>query len=181
MKIEKLIIYDKKFCKKYAYMIKYYNMLKRLLKIIIVLCVSCLFFSCASNVKTIEEQSAETRTYVLNTNSRRIHSENCGTGKSTKAKNKEVVSSDLNSLLEKGYKICGLCNAGLKEKGASFNVFKKLVENSVQNYDFELPSRDEYLDAIETMGEWYVKHIPTYQKELQEEEQFYTIQIVLRN
>ena len=35
--------------------------------------------------------------------------------------------------------------------------------------DIVLPTREEYLKAIEDVGEWYVNHIPTYCRRLQEE------------
>ena len=35
--------------------------------------------------------------------------------------------------------------------------------------DIVLPTREEYLKAVEEVGEWYVNHIPTYCKQLQEE------------
>ena len=35
--------------------------------------------------------------------------------------------------------------------------------------DIALPTREEYLKAIEDVGEWYVNHIPTYCRKLQEE------------
>ena len=144
-------------------------LLKNLISPIALVIVLFICFSCSSSTKTIEEQYEETKTYILNTNSKRIHSETCGTGQSTKAKNKEIINSNLNTLIADGYKICGLCNAGIKEKGSSFNLFKNLIENSKEIYDLELPSKEEYLNAIETMGEWYVEHIPTYQRDLQVE------------
>ena len=33
-----------------------------------------------------------------------------------------------------------------------------------------MPTKEEYLKAVEEIGEWYVDHIPTYCRKLQEED-----------
>lgn len=143
-------------------------MVKSILRKFLILLIIFVCFSCSNNVKIIEEQSLEVRNYVLNKSSKRVHSETCGTGQSTKIKNKEIVKTSLNSLLEKGYKACGLCNAGIKENGTIFfPFFNNAILSTESKYDFEYPTKEEYINSIMKMGEWYVNHIPTYCRDLQ--------------
>ena len=108
-------------------------------------------------------------TYLLNTRSKKVHSISCGVGKRSKEKNKQLRKDSLTNIVKDGYKICGDCNAGIK-KNFITNI-KSLFDDpiNVDYDDIELPTREEYLKAVEDVGEWYVNHIPTYCRRLQEE------------
>lgn len=56
-----------------------------------------------------EETSAETQTYILNTNSKKFHDENCSNGQQTKEENRETYYGNRESLLEQGYEPAGCC------------------------------------------------------------------------
>lgn len=51
-----------------------------------------------------------TKTYVLNTNTHKIHMPNCSSVLDMKEKNKEIVHGDINTWLSKGYDKCKKCN-----------------------------------------------------------------------
>ena len=108
-------------------------------------------------------------TYLLNVKSKKVHSKDCGVGKRSKDKNKQYRTDALTNIVKDGYKICGDCNAGIKKSFITniTNMFDDPI--NVDYDDIELPTREEYLKAIENVGEWYVNHIPTYCKKLQEE------------
>ena len=108
-------------------------------------------------------------TYLLNVKSKKVHSKDCGVGKRSKYKNKQYRTDALTNIVKDGYKICGDCNAGIKKSFITniTNMFDDPI--NVDYDDIELPTREEYLKAIENVGEWYVNHIPTYCKKLQEE------------
>lgn len=53
------------------------------------------------------------KTYVLNTNSKKIHSPDCRYATSMKEENKKVVeNADLDELLAQGYEVCSVCGGG---------------------------------------------------------------------
>lgn len=53
------------------------------------------------------------KTYVLNTNSKKIHSPDCRYATSMKEENKKVVeNADLDELLSEGYEVCSVCGGG---------------------------------------------------------------------
>ena len=108
-------------------------------------------------------------TYLLNTKSKRVHSKDCGVGRRSKDKNKQYRTDSLTNIVKDGYKICGDCNAGIKKSFISSITSKFDDPINVDYDDIVLPTREEYLNAIEEVGEWYVNHIPTYCKTLQEE------------
>ena len=56
-----------------------------------------------------ESENKETRNYVLNTKSKKIHYPSCIGAKNTNEKNKEYYTGILNDLLNKGYLPCGSC------------------------------------------------------------------------
>lgn len=58
------------------------------------------------------EESGEEKTYILNTNSMKIHTPDCEAVRDMKNKNKKEVTALLEELLKEGYKPCGICNAG---------------------------------------------------------------------
>lgn len=116
-----------------------------------------------------KKSSNETKTYLLNTRSKKIHSMDCGVGKRAKEKNKATRTDLLNNIIADGYTVCGDCNAGYRR-----SVFESIINNvlgpdDIDYDDLALPSRQEYIKAVEEVGEWYVNHIPTYCKVLQEE------------
>ena len=58
--------------------------------------------------KTSETESAAI-IYVLNTNSKKIHRFDCGTGARIMKKNRATYQGDLEVLFNKGYTTCGNC------------------------------------------------------------------------
>lgn len=60
-------------------------------------------------------ENSEIREYVINTNSKRIHTPDCPSAIQTLPKNKQTVEwdeEDYNNALSEGYVPCGVCNAG---------------------------------------------------------------------
>jgi len=53
---------------------------------------------------------SEHETYILNTNSRKIHKKTCSEARRIKKENKEVYRGRKEYLLDKGYKLCHKCN-----------------------------------------------------------------------
>lgn len=49
-------------------------------------------------------------TYILNTNTKKIHLEDCEHAQSIKDKNKETTTENIDTLIEKGYSRCKSCN-----------------------------------------------------------------------
>ena len=131
----------------------------------LVLCIGYYVFN-DNKVKSANDNSV---TYLLNTRTKRVHSKNCGVGKRAKEKNKQYRSDSLSNIVNDGYKICGDCNAGVK-KSIITNLLSLFDDPINMDYDgIVLPTREEYLKAVEEVGEWYVNYIPTYCKQLQEE------------
>ena len=64
---------------------------------------------------SIEEfpEDGEVITFVLNTNTKRIHSPDCPSVTEMKPKNRRDYYGDLESLLAAGYALCGRCNGGI--------------------------------------------------------------------
>ena len=109
-------------------------------------------------------------TYLLNTRTKKVHSKDCGVGKRSKEKNKQLKTDSLANIVKDGYTICGDCNAGVR-KSFLTNIFNRFSDNVNVDYDdIILPTKEEYLKAVEEIGEWYVDHIPTYCRVLQEED-----------
>lgn len=65
------------------------------------------------NIETAPAASPTGKTYVLNTNSKKIHSPDCRYAVSMKEENKKVVeNADLDELLSEGYEVCSVCGGG---------------------------------------------------------------------
>lgn len=73
----------------------------------------------AENTNSVETVSAQAvaqavtgKTYVLNTNSKKIHSPSCRYAQSMKEENKQTVTDvSLEELQAQGYEICSVCGA----------------------------------------------------------------------
>lgn len=99
-----------------------------------------------------------------------MHSKDCGVGKRSKEKNKQLKTDSLANIVKDGYTICGDCNAGVR-KSFLTNIFNRFGDTINVDYDdIILPTKEGYLKAVEEIGEWYVDHIPTYCRVLQEED-----------
>ncbi len=55
-----------------------------------------------------EENNAESK-YILNTNSKKIHTSDCGNASKISEKNKQEYSDDISELIEEGYEKAGCC------------------------------------------------------------------------
>lgn len=143
----------------------------KLIRVFIILLI--LATGCSINDVDTEKIKANTAiTYLLNTRTKKVHSKSCGVGGRSNEKNKKYVTDSLNNILASGYTVCGDCNAGLK-KSLLVSVAEILNNNDdiyLDYDDIELPSREQYMNAIETAGNWYIDHVPTYCKKLQEEQ-----------
>ena len=135
-------------------------MKKTLTKILITFFIyiaSILMFSCyAKDDITVYKENKQ---YVLNRSSKKIHVPSCNSAIIMSDRNRKNVEDSLENLLDNGYSICKNCNAGIKK-----NFIIGFFNN---DEDLELPTIEEYRNAIDIMGEWYVNHIPTYQTELE--------------
>ncbi len=60
------------------------------------------------NEKSISE--SDTRTYILNTNTKKFHLKSCSSAKNLPDKNREEYSGKRNDLISKGYEPCKKCN-----------------------------------------------------------------------
>ncbi len=56
------------------------------------------------------EESGETVTYILNTNNKKFHKEDCSSVSSMKEANKEVYTGTRADLIKQGYEPCGKCS-----------------------------------------------------------------------
>ena len=104
--------------------------------------------------------------YVLNKRSLKIHSTDCDAINLMSSRNKLEVKDTLNHLLSDGYIPCEKCKARKRKK------FLGLIDNPFREKEYiidveDLPSREEYLNAINNIGEWYINHVPTYQGQLE--------------
>lgn len=106
--------------------------------------------------------------YVINVRSKRIHSLDCASAKRISEYNKIIIIATLSDLEKDGFEICKNCNAGVKKSIIDFNIINKLLYNYMFTEDYDLKySFEEYINSINTIGEWYVNNIPTYCKDLQ--------------
>lgn len=55
------------------------------------------------------EQNNKKETYILNTNSKKFHKENCNNAKDISEKNKKVYNGTKDELIDDGYSSCGSC------------------------------------------------------------------------
>lgn len=113
------------------------------------LIAGCMRLNFKSDDITIEKE------YVINVDSKKVHSTECGSGKRISKQNKKIVKDSILQICSNGYKICKNCNAGLRTKHSALL--------------YELPTTQEYIRALNEMGDWYTKHIPTYCKKIQVE------------
>ena len=65
------------------------------------------YYGFSENVEELEDD--EGPTYLINTNSKKIHYIHCGTGERTSEKNRDYFTGDINYLLGKGYTTCKNC------------------------------------------------------------------------
>ena len=73
--------------------------------------------SCDSQNETSVKQVADAsntfpsnrQTYVLNTESKKIHTLDCGTGARTSKEKRREYQGNIQTLLDQGYTRCGLC------------------------------------------------------------------------
>ena len=78
------------------------------------LCVFCAFvfvialIACDKKEYTDVDSGIKTQ-YILNTNSKKIHKENCGTATLIHAKNRKQYEGEIEYLLNRGYTVCGNC------------------------------------------------------------------------
>lgn len=122
-------------------------------------------WGCTSNNQI--NQSEQTRDYVVNRNSRKIHAPECPAVKQMNNKNKLSVEDTLLNLLKQDYIICRRCRAGI-EKHRSEEERDRRNYKYLYTDDIEISaSYEEYLDAIDTVSEWYVNHVPTYQSKIE--------------
>lgn len=156
---------------------KLIKILKKLLRLdyitIIMLLIAMLVFLVNNNNGKVSIESLnETKSYMLNVSprSKRIHIDDCDSAKRMSEKNKLIVENSIINLINEGYIVCGNCNAGLPKKGMFKTIYDKYLHSNLFYDDIEdLPSKKDYLSAIDKVCDWYVNHIPTYQHYLEEE------------
>ena len=108
--------------------------------------------------------------YVLNTNSMKIHTLTCASVTKMSEKNKKFVNAHVLDLVADGYTICFNCYAGLKRRTVVETILDStLFRNITAEKPKNLPSTEEYLNAVDTMCRWYAEHVPTYLTDLQVE------------
>ncbi len=78
---------------------------------VIVLCTASHFEKeeNAFSNSNVQNSYQETETYILNTNSKKIHKISCGTARLIKTENREEYKGDICDLFEIGYSKCGNC------------------------------------------------------------------------
>ena len=155
-------------------MSKIMNLIKKnLIKILrVILFLIVIAFICRQYIqvdKIIPNANAISE-YVLNTNSLKIHIPSCASANKMSKKNKKLVNAHILDLVEDGYTICYNCYAGLKRRSIVESILDSTIFRNISELkEEELPTVDEYLNAVETMCKWYTEHIPTYLTELEAE------------
>ena len=129
------------------------------------ICVS--FISgCSSEQLPAQEEARE---YVINKRTGKIHDPSCSSVSLMSEKNKLFVSDTLLNLLKQDYVICRRCRAGIKKSGTG-ETLDRLLHGNLYADDVKITaSCEDYLRAIDEMGEWYVNHVPTYASGIQTE------------
>ncbi len=56
-----------------------------------------------------DDNTSESETYILNTNSKKFHKETCSNAKDISEKNKDTFTGDRDDLIKQGYSPCGSC------------------------------------------------------------------------
>ncbi len=106
--------------------------------------------------------------YLVNKRTLKIHALDCDAINLMSEHNKMEVYDSIAHLVEEGNIICEKCKARKKTK--FLGLFESPFGKEEYTVDLEeLPSKEEYLKAISTIGEWYINHVPTYQGKLKEE------------
>ena len=137
----------------------------RLIVFIIVLAVVCGNYI---NVKKVLPDEKAVSEYMLNTSSMKIHIPCCAAVAKMSEKNKKKVNAHILDLVSDGYTICFKCYAGLKRRTIIETVLDSTIfSNITAERPEELPTVEEYLNAVDTMCKWYTEHVPTYLTKLQ--------------
>ena len=77
---------------------------------IVFLCVFwVVIFSFGCEQVREENEKSQIYSYVINTNSKKIHKKTCGTGARIKSENRKEYQGDISYLIEQGYTVCGNC------------------------------------------------------------------------
>lgn len=130
----------------------------------------CMLNGCAaSHSSGSSDQLRDINEYVVNKRTGKIHAPGCPSVQQMSENNKLLVSDSLTSLFKKDYTICRRCRAGLLKSGVS-GIIDRIFNDNL--YGEEIPiaaSREDYLEAIDEMSEWYTSHVPTYASRIQEE------------
>ena len=64
----------------------------------------------STKTATAVQQSSTSKTYVLNTNTKKFHYPTCSSAKQIAEKNKQTFSGDRQTLINQGYAACKICN-----------------------------------------------------------------------
>lgn len=142
--------------------------LRKCFTIILISFSVCVSFiaGCSSEQLPAHEEARE---YVINQRTGKIHDPSCSSVSLMSEKNKLIVSDTLLNLLKQDYVICRRCRAGVKKPGTS-GALDRILHANLYTEDVKITaSREDYLNAIDEMGEWYVNHVPTYASGIQEE------------
>jgi hypothetical protein len=84
-------------------------------------------------------------------------------------KNKFFVSDTLLNLLKQDYVICRRCRAGIVKSQAD-KTLGHFFHDNLYGDEIEITATPEdYLNAVDETGEWYVNHVPTYASKIQDE------------
>ena len=145
----------------------------RIFNICVLILVLIFTYSCNNiNKEYVENIADETSlNYVLNTNSMKVHIPKCESARRISDKNRKNVNDKLSNIISQGYSICHNCNAGLKKNDIIQSIKDELFyKNLLIEPPKNLPTYEEYLDAISIIGKWYVNNIPTNLTSLQEED-----------
>lgn len=78
---------------------------------IVILLLLCIIFlaSCNEIGEEYSSISLQHEWYILNTNSKKIHKNTCGTAFRIKEQNREEYVGDISDLYIEGYTVCGNC------------------------------------------------------------------------
>ena len=145
--------------------LEYKNNIKHTFRIfifIIVIAALLEFTGCTKAYEDVTLKDSITE-YVINKRTGKIHTPNCSAVSRMSEKNKLKVKDTIDSLLKQDYVICRICRAGIKK-----TWIDGLFHSNLYGDEIEISaSYEDYLKSIDEMSEWYVNHVPTYQKEIQ--------------
>ena len=145
------------------------NIVKIVRIIVFVLVVAILFKQYTRVDKVLPSENAISE-YMLNISSMKIHIPTCASVAKMSEKNKKLVNANVLDLVADGYTICFNCYAGLKRRSVVETILDSTIfRNITEEKPTDLPTVEEYLNAVDTMCRWYTEHIPTYLTELQSE------------